>query len=330
MNKKQQITPFDVVEYLIVRSLFVCLRLFPFRFRAFLCEGLGLLLYRLSPPTRKLMLENLRHAFPERTGEWRAAIAKKNARMLGRQLAEFIETASINERFFERWFVPLPDAESHRKIYAGGGICILGHLGNWEWHGFLAGHLAGRDIYTLVKRQRNPLMNRYVERLRNRAHMQFLYIDQNPFITIGKLRKGELVAFTSDQNARSSGEFFPFFDRLASTYLGPASVARNTDVPVYFVWSFRDEKKRLNFRFEPIERPASIPKTDSVAWEKAFTRTWVSLLESHIKEHPEDYLWAHNRWKTQPEHPGDIWKSFGLKPPDDLSSDRSGTEERSK
>ncbi|MDH5657687.1 MAG: hypothetical protein OEZ34_17360, partial [Spirochaetia bacterium] len=300
---------FDVVEFIFTFSFFSILRIIPFSLRALICESLAVGLYYIAGPTRKTLLKNIDLSFPEKSASWKKILIKKNVRNLGRQLAEFIQTPSIDESFFQKWFVPIPDAESHKKIYSQGGICILGHLGNWEWHGFLAGKLSGRDIYTLVKKQRNPIMNQYVEKLRNRAHMQFIYIDQNAFITISKLRKGNLVAFTSDQNARSSGEFFPFFGRLASTYLGPASVARNTEVPVYFVWSYRDEKKRLLFEFQEIQRP-DIPRDDVERWEKAFTHSWVQILEKRIQEHPEDYLWAHNRWKTQPQNPETIWKEF--------------------
>ena len=312
MKQKNNTTFFDILEFVITFSFFISLKLIPFTIRAKLCELIGSSLYYVAGSTRKLLLKNLEYAFPEKDEKWRIQLAKKNVKNLGRQLAEFIQTSSISDKFFHKWFVPLPDDESHRKIYSSGGICILGHLGNWEWHGFLAGFLSGRDIYTLVKKQRNPIMNKYVERLRNRAHMQFIYIDQSAFISISKLRRGNLVAFTSDQNARSSGEFFPFFGRLASTYLGPASVARNSDAPVYFVWSYHDEQKRLNFKFEEIKRPENISKENVLEWEKAFTYTWVKRLESHIKEHPEDYLWAHNRWKTQPENPDEIWESFGI------------------
>ncbi|MDH5655613.1 MAG: lysophospholipid acyltransferase family protein [Spirochaetia bacterium] len=306
---KERSVFFNYLEYTAVFLFFFILRLFPFPVRAWLCEIFALALYYTATPALKTLTKNVNHAFPDKSETWKKKLIKNNVINMGRQLAEFIQTPAINDNFFKKWFVPLPDAQSHQKIYSDGGICILGHLGNWEWHGFLAGKLSGRDIYTLVKRQRNPIMNRYVEKLRNQAHMQFIYIDQNAFMTISKLRKGNLVAFTSDQNARSSGEFFPFFGRLASTYLGPASVARNTKVPVYFVWSYRDNKKRLNFEFQEIQKP-EIPKENIKEWEKAFTQSWVQILESKIKEHPEDYLWAHNRWKTQPENPEEVWKEF--------------------
>jgi KDO2-lipid IV(A) lauroyltransferase len=312
MTEKEKITFSDIIEFLFAMIFFITLRIIPFSIRAKTCEFVASLLYYIAGPTRKLLISNLKQAFPEKDEKWIIQVAKKNTKNLGRQLAEFIQTPSINEKFFHKWFVPIPNSESHKKIYSGGGICILGHLGNWEWHGFLAGALSQKDIYTLVKKQRNPLMNKYVEKLRNRSHMQFIYIDQSAFISISKLRKGNLVAFTSDQNARSSGEFFPFFGRLASTYLGPASVARNTNVPVYFVWSYRDDKNRLHFEYEEIKRPENIPKENISEWEKAFTYSWVKRLESHIKEHPEDYLWAHNRWKTQPENPKEIWERFGI------------------
>ena len=308
MQRKKSFRLF--IEYFILRFFTSIFSAVPFRLRASFWEQVTLAGYYIASGYRNKVLTNLRYGFPDQTEEWRVSIAKKNFRILGRQFAEFMETPYITDSFFQKWFVAEPSAQIHKEAYSKGGMCILGHFGNWEWHGYFAGKLSGRDIFTLVKRHSNPWSNQYFEKTRNSSYMQLIYIDQNPFITINKLRKGELVAFTSDQNAGSSGEYFPFFGRLASTYLGPASVARNTSCPIYFVWSWHDEKGRLHFELEELKRPDFSPREDVEKWEHEFTYMWVKKMEEKVKQHPADYLWTHNRWKSQPENPDEIWKRF--------------------
>ena len=299
------------LEYLIVRGFELVLRILPYSLRLRFCEGLGLLAYRLSGRYRNLVLRHLKTAFPEKDDDWREKIARDNFRYSGRLIAEGSHTPVMNERFIKSQLLPRPDSEEHREIFRRGGIAILGHLGNWEWHGCVASRLGGRDIYTLVKRHTNFWSNAYLERTRNRVGMKLIYIDENPFKIIKLLRRGEFVAFTADQNARGHGEFFPFLGKPASTFLGPAVVARNTDVPVYFVWSHHDEQRRVIFEFEEIPRPAIDP-ADIESWEREFTYAWVKKLEEKVRAHPTDYLWAHNRWKTQPENPEQFMRNWNL------------------
>ena len=117
--------------------------------------------------------------------------------------------------------------------------------------------------------------------------MRLIYVDQNPIIAVKRLRAGDFVAFTSDQDARGNGEFFPFLGKLASTFMGPAIVARNSKAPIYFVWSHRDEKKRLVFEYEKLDLPRGIdPKTQMEDWERAFTWIWVQKMEEKIRLYP--------------------------------------------
>lgn len=315
MRSGKHRSPGKFFVFCVEMLLLGLLGLIPFSLRARICEAIGGLLFHLAGRYRRLVLTNLAYAFPDASKDWLLATTRRNFRLLGRSVAEFVQTPRISDAFYDRWFVCEPAEEEHRRAYAGGGIVILGHFGNWEWHGYLAGRLAGRDIYTLVKRHTNYWMNAWVERSRHRAHMQLIYIDQNAFITINRLRHGDVVAFTSDQNAGGAGWFFPFFGRLASTYLGPAAVARNTKVPVYFVWSYHDGEGRLHFGQEPLSRPDGIdPKADPEAWERAFTYSWIKKLEEKVRLHPADYLWSHNRWKAKARDPESIWALYGERP----------------
>ena len=279
-------------------------------------EQVGMGLYFLWASYRNLVLTHLKQAFPEKSQEWRIDICKKNFRHMGRLMAEIMQTSHINDKFFKKWFVIKPDNEAHKNVFRNGGIGVLGHLGNWEWHGVLGSRLAEKEVYTLVKRHTNFWSNQHLEKSRNRAGMELIYVDQNPIIAVKKLRKGYFVAFTSDQDARNNGEFFPYLGKLASTFLGPATVARNSNAPLYFIWNYRDEQKRLVFEYEEIERPDKVDPKHIEEWEREFTYNWTRKLERVIREHPENYLWAHNRWKTQPKNLEELlkfWKDFEAK-----------------
>lgn len=288
------------LTYVFVRWFDFWLGLIPFGPRAYLTERFGLLIYHTSSRYRNLVLRHLLQAFPESDEAWRERVARANFRHMGRLLAEIQHTPRINESFFRRWFVARPAGEEHAEIFRKGGIAILGHLGNWEWHGVAASRLAGRPVHALVKRHPNFWSNRFLEESRGSQGVKIIYVDQNPIIGVKLLRRGEYVAYTSDQDARSHGMFVEFMNRPASTFMGPAVTARHTDVPIHFLWSYRDERFRLVFEYEELPRPKSDP-ADIEAWEREFTETWTRKLEEKIRLHPEYYLWAHNRWKTQPE-----------------------------
>jgi len=286
------------LEYGALRVVAGFLLLIPFTLRARLMEVFARFLFSLSKRYRSLVQDHLQLAFPEKSRDWILDMSRRNAATMGRLFAELIQTPSVNAAFFSRRFA-IENEELQREIFARGGIAILGHLGNWEWHGLLGARLAGRPIYTIVKRHTNFWSNRYAEKSRNEVGMRLIYVDQNPFEIVRLLRRGEFVAFTSDQDARQHGHFFSFFGKPASTFMGPAIIARTTAVPVYFVWSFRREGKVV-FAAEKL-REVGVSRKNPEEWEAEFTRIWLERLERAIREHPADYLWAHNRWKTRPD-----------------------------
>ena len=288
-----------LVQYGVMRVFDFALCLIPFSLRARLTEQFGFLMYRLSRRYRELVLGHLRQAFPENDAAWHERVARANFGHMGRLLSEILQTPRITDRFFRRWFVVRPDEATQREMFETGGMAILGHLGNWEWYGVAGARIGDRPIYTLVKRHPNRWSNAFLERSRNRQGMELIYVDQNPILGVKLLRRGSLVAYTSDQDARSHGMFVPFLGKQASTFIGPAVTARNADVPIWFLWSYRDKRKRVVFEFERLERPKS-DSSDVEAWEREFTENWTRKLEEKVRLHPEYYLWAHNRWKTQP------------------------------
>jgi KDO2-lipid IV(A) lauroyltransferase len=98
----------------------------------------------------------------------------------------------------------------------------------------------------------------------------------------------------SDQNAApENGAFVDFFGTPACAGTGFAKIAAHSGaavIPGFALWS--DEERRYVLRFYP-----EVPVTGDAA---ADTAALQKLLESVIREYPDQWLWIHRRWKTRP------------------------------
>ena len=304
------------LEYFFIRLFITFFKLIPFRLNIFITQRIGLLLYYFAKQRKKLIQDNIRYAFPEKSEEWVINHARESFMYTSRVVAEVLATQKLkNPYFFKKWVGLKPEFYEHQKILKNGGIFIMGHIGSWEWHGHVGSILCEHDIYTFAQRQSNPWFNHYIEKVRNKAGIQIIYTDENPLkllsLVSSLLKKNKVVAFISDQYS-ASGEYIPFMNRLASTATGPALFAGlNQAAPVYFASSYRDEKGRLIFEMNLIERPQSINfRKSKQEWQRIFTLNWVKILENKIRSHPKDYFWVHNRWKNPPKNSEEIWKLF--------------------
>lgn len=302
------------LQYAFARILVGTLSLLPYRVRGKVLHVVILFLGRITGSVRNRIEKHIRFAFPEKTEREISALVRHNLRNLSFMANEFCEEPRMNQKFVDRWIQFLPDQETHRKLFEKGGILVLGHLGNWETMGVSICYTAPEnDLYVFAKRQSNPWSNSWIERNRSTQNIKLVYTDESPRKALSLLKQGKLVAFISDQDAGKSGSFFPFLGRMASTFLGPATFARMTDVPILFCSSWYDENGKLYFHVEEFERPNSDPKRDPQAWEREFTFKWVKRLEREIYEHPGDYFWLHRRWHTKPENEEELsrfWREY--------------------
>ncbi len=298
-RKRYQKTFIKFLEYSVSRTLTFLLMRLPFPWRARLLQNLSLIFGRLAGEARQRVGNHLQLAFPNESEAWRRDIATKHFRILGRMGAEFLQNPFVDDDFLEKWFVLKPDAETHRRIYADGGILILGHLGNWEWKG-VAITRNGGDLFVLAKRQSNPWSNAWIERMRGSQDIRLIYTDESPRRILKLLKQKAVIGFIADQDAGKNGKFIDFFGRPASTFQGPAAFARLSDAPLYFLWSYHDEQDRLVYEIQEFPRPDFDHRPDPEAWDAVFTKTWVNMLEEKVKQHPQDYFWLHRRWHTRP------------------------------
>ena len=113
-------------------------------------------------------------------------------------------------------------------------------------------------------------------------------------VDLKALHGNEAVGILVDQNTSlGEGTFVPFFGRPACAGTAFARLANRTGaavIPGYAVWE--ESEKKYVLRFEE-----AVPMTGD---ERADTAAIHARLEQIIRRYPDQWLWIHRRWKTQP------------------------------
>ena len=106
--------------------------------------------------------------------------------------------------------------------------------------------------------------------------------------------------FFADQNAGPEGIFINFLGKSASAVRGPAALALKTGAPLLFSISVRQSDDRHHVYISaPIHAE---PSDDFERDVEHYTTQMLKQLEAYIHKYPEQWLWLHNRWKTQPRN----------------------------
>ncbi len=287
-------------EYVVIRLVVGLIRHLP-RFAARnLGAVVGMVMMRLGTRLRNVALTNLQLAFPHLSSKDIRKIAVDEYRHLGWLLAEFCKmplyTVNSASRFIRYEGL---DHYLNARDKDQGVLILTGHLGAWELSSFFHS-LMGYPMGLLIRRLDNPLIDRFVNRVRCLHGNRVIHKDDFARGLLASMRAGETVGILMDTNMTPpQGVFVPFFDRLACTASGLARVAQKTGaavLPGFLLWQVSERKYVLHFGEELTLHRTGDLEADTLANTAMFT----AVLEEYIRRYPDQWLWMHRRWKTRP------------------------------
>jgi KDO2-lipid IV(A) lauroyltransferase len=260
-----------------------------------LARGVAALAYGLGI-RRRVTLDNLAQAFPDRSEEERRAIARAAYANMARVVVDALRTlgappAQLLAEVQVDDFGPV-----ERALAAGKGLLVAtAHLGSWELFG--AAMAQRVPLHAVVRPLRGGLNARLVE-ARERAGLKLIAARGALAGMVAALRGNQVVAMLVDQAIGGKHTLFvPFFGRAAAMTPALSMAALRTGAPTLLVVALR-ENGALRFR---VEGPFEVPHTGDRQrdlWTHAARVT--AALEEVIRQSPEQWLWLHRRWKLAP------------------------------
>ena len=272
----------------------------PYRVIAAFGAALGWLIWA-ARIRRKVVLENLARAFPEKSDAERLEIARRTFLSLGQMLFDFLRVPYLPAAELERVFVTEGwDCYEQAAARGTGVVACTAHFGNFE---ALAGAhtMRGVPITTISRQMADNWINRAWRAFRHKSGVDEIVVQRNATFKAASraLKARRVLGFVIDQNDTSRSAVFPtFFGVPAATSPTPAWLALRTGAAVVFVLSYPlgDGRHRVI-----LEGPLEVPDTgDRDRDVLAFMQDLNGRLERWVREHPEQWYWLHRRWKTRP------------------------------
>ncbi len=253
--------------------------------------GLGAVLYRFG--RGRVTRINLALCFPDMPEDERRALGLRHFRMLGRNALEL----SVMVWGSEEQLLRLIQVEGleHLKAVAGRPVIALApHFIGLNMGGIRVAH-EYPGTASIYSRQKNPVLDRIFLRARTRFGAPHLVSRQEGLRSVIRvIQSGKPFYFLPDMDFGIRDAIFsPFFGVPTATITALPRLARLTGAAVLPVVT-RQVGEGYVARFYPEWK--DYPTGDL----EADVRRMNAFIEERVREMPEQYFWAHKRFKTRP------------------------------
>lgn len=278
--------------YLFYGFLYI-VSLLPMRVLYLLSDVIYGIVYYVFGYRRKVVMDNLRQAFPDKTEVELVGIAKKFYHNFIDSFVEVIKLVSASEPWLHKRFTV--DTHVLDEVYATGKACQmhLGHTFNWEWGQIVLTALTKFKILVVYMPISNKGFERLFYKLRTRSGNVFLPAPRMREAIVPYLPSQYLLGLVADQcpgNMQNS-YWIDFLGRATPFAAGPEKGARHGQMPVVFASIEKPRRGHYHATMKLACMDASaLP-------EGELTREYVRYLETVIRRRPDMWLWSHRRWK---------------------------------
>jgi KDO2-lipid IV(A) lauroyltransferase len=255
---------------------------------------LGWLLWPLLTRRRRIAAINLALCFPELSAAERRRLLHDNQRATVMGVLELLRA----------WYAPSASlaglarveglAHLQAALDAGQGVLLFtGHFTDTEIAVRLLSEALGRSIGAVVRENNSPCLEATLKDAR--ARVSDLILEKKDVRGLLRaLQGGEIIAYSADQNFNYQNTFVPFFNIQAATLTSTPDLVRRGKAQMLPFWFHRDRDGCYCLRIEP-----TWPGWIDASPEQA-AAIYMRELEKVVRQHPEQYLWVHKRFKTRP------------------------------
>jgi KDO2-lipid IV(A) lauroyltransferase len=247
---------------------------------------------------RQVILDNLRHAFPEASENHIRHLARGFYRNFCDVVVETIKLPHLSAEEMQKRVVVVNGELVRQYVDQGQTLVgVAGHQCNWEW--VPAATLTyGIPVDSVYKPLHNAASERVMQHIRSTFGAHLVPMNRLPREIVTRRHLPRIIALVADQmpNIPEAAYWTNFFNRDTPFFPGTERLARNQQMPVVYLDMVRIGRGYYSATFSLLAAP---PYTD-LPYGEILERYRDRLTESILRQ-PSNWLWSHKRWKHQRE-----------------------------
>ena len=295
--------PKHVLEYAALRSVATVVRILPYRAALLVGWLIAAASYVIARGRVREARERLHDAFDARFSKREIGrIAWRSCRNFFFAVTELMQLDRFDRRWMETHVLDYEQtAQTLRRRAGEGAVLASPHMGAWILGG-AAMQRAGLPVFFITGRQKNPLTDAYLNRLRGSTGIQTFPRGSSILKAVARrLREGGVLGILADVRMPSEGIRVQFFGRGINVAPGAALFARMADVPVYPTIVTRVGWTRHRIRFgDPVRPDRTLGREED--WRR-MTQCLFDGMEEAIRDAPGQWFWYNKRWILDPPPP---------------------------
>ena len=291
----------QLLIYILVYPLLWVLSILPTNILYGFSNFLFYIVYYLFNYRKKVVRDNLRLCFPEKSLKEVKKIEKRFFRHLCDMFVESIKSISISEAEIRKRY-KFTNIEEVNKIEAANKSILLmcAHYGSWEWI-FIIQRYVSTDGYAIYKKIENKYFDQLVRKIRAKYNT-YLITNKETFTRMRehkRLGKKGIYGFLSDQSPKikSAYHWKEFMNIKVPVHTGAEKLSKELDLAIVF---FKTKKVRRGY-YETTFKTLTLNPNEYENYQ--ITDLFIKYLEDMIHEEPAHYLWTHKRWKHRNKVP---------------------------
>jgi KDO2-lipid IV(A) lauroyltransferase len=258
-------------------------------------RGIGSIAALIGGERRAIVQRNIELCFPEFTADERDALARKHLEALGMSMIEMGLGRWASDEHLTS--ITTIEGVDHvlQAVNDGHGVILLSaHLTTLE----LSGRVLKLNIppfYAVYRKSRSLFVTEVLRTGRERSAAGTIE-KRDIKSMVRRLRAGLVVWYAPDQSYNRKGaEVVPFFGVPCMHTTATSTLARLGKAVTIPYFPERLPNGRYHLRILP--PLANFPSDDPIA----DTQQYIRVLEEQVRRTPEQYLWAHRKFKHLPE-----------------------------
>lgn len=284
------------LAYLFFRFLIFLFWLTPFWVLYIHSNIIFFLFYHVFSYRKKVVWQNLKNSFPEKSDQELIKITKGFYKNLSDITFEGIKGLSMSKKsLLKRYKLLNPELADKYYEQNKSVIAIASHYCNWEWGVLCLSLQFKHKSVGLYKPMSNKNIDEYMRKMRAAWGMNLVSIYETAQYFEKNISEPSIYIMVSDQSPANypKAYWINFLNQDTACLHGPENYAKKYDLPV--LYGHVERMKRGYY-----EISLSIVETSPKEKEPGeITKAYMKILEGYIFKKPENWLWSHKRWKKK-------------------------------
>ncbi|MBR5138357.1 MAG: lysophospholipid acyltransferase family protein [Alistipes sp.] len=246
---------------------------------------------------RRVIMDNLRRSFPDKSEKELRKICRGTYRNLAEQIINTISQSGVSDKtLMHRMNVTNAD-QVCEEIGNRSAIMLTAHFGPWEAGSTVSLVIPDQTFVAVYHKLTSPVADELMKRIRTHTNVELVDMKRTMrHFVDNKDKRPMAMGLIADQNPvlRANMHWYKFLHQWTAFFEGGEILALKYHLPVYYFSPCRISAGHYEGTF------TLIYDGEEQVEPYTITERYVRLLENDINAHPEMWMWSHRRWKHTP------------------------------